>query len=363
MRSSAEAGGAADVGAAPPPWGSERLRFVGATPECAALAEDTAHRLEQVRDPFEPTSPDESAARVATFAALIRAHTACVPGDGGAWVTFFEGGTDPRAWAWFVGFLPQGGALAKHAGNFPDQVDARVNHAAYTGTGDLFDGSTYRGPYRLQVVSDYNGDGRPEAVVWTAQIGQEVRSSARGTLWTFESGHVAPYGKANKLAIAPFEVDVAVASEPAPLKDVDADGRVDLLTYGPFFGVFKQGCGVIESFDAFGPRLLQHSLPDGTFSDRDSVASSQAKRQCPAPPAHVLSFGEHGLDQPAAFTNLACARLWNVPASAIASERKAACGNTPPPPDTDCEAPRKCSSEALAVIAAWEKAQAPFTLK
>lgn len=355
--------GAKIAATAPSQWGSELLRFVGANPQCAALAEDTRQRLERIRDPFESTSPDESAARVAAFRLLIQAHTACVPGDGGAWATFFEGGTDPRAWAWFVGFLPVGGALAKHAGNLPEEVDQRVNHAAYTGKADLFDGNTYRGPYRVQVVSDYNADGRPEAVVWTAQIGQEVRSSARGTLWSFESSVVAPYGKADKLAIAPFEVDAVVPTEPAPLKDVDGDGRIDLLTYAPFFGVFKQGCGVIETFDAFGPRLLQHSLADGGFSGRDSVASSHAKLQCPAPPTHVLAFGERGLDKRATFTNLACARLWNVPSSAIESERKASCDTTAPPPDTDCDTPRKCSGEALAVLAAWAKTQAPLAMK
>ena len=350
-------------GSATSPWGSELLPIVGANPQCAALSEDTAHRLERVRDPFEPTSPDQSAARIAAFRSVIQAHTACVPGDGGAWVTFFEGGTDPRAWAWFVGFLPIGGALAQHAGNFPEEIDQRLNHAAYTGKADLFDSATYRGPYRLQVVSDYNADSLPEAVVWTAQIGQEVRSSARGTLWSFQSSRVAPYGKADTLAIAPFEVDAAVPTEPAPLKDVDADGRIDLLTYAPFFGVFKQGCGVIDAFDAFGPRLLQHSLADGSFSDRDSVASSHAKQQCPAPPTHLLAFSEHGLDQRATFTNLACARLWNVPASAIDSERKASCGSTRPPLDTDCDAPRKCPGEALAVLAAWAKTQAPLVIK
>src|SRR4051812_4047734 len=88
-----------NAGAAPSPWGSELLRFVGADPQCAALAEDTRQRLERVRDPFESTSPDESAARVTAFRSLIQRHTACVPVEGGAWATFFEGATDPRAWA------------------------------------------------------------------------------------------------------------------------------------------------------------------------------------------------------------------------------------------------------------------------
>ena len=30
---------------------------------------------------------------------------------------------------------------------------------------------------------------------------------------------------------------------------------------------------------------------------------------------------------------------------------------------TDCDAPRKCSAEALAVLAEWSKTKAPFTLE
>jgi len=201
-----------------------------------------------------------------------------------AWATFFEGGPDPRAWVWFVGFLPSGGATAKHPGNFIDQVDARALPATFTGKLDLFDGATYVGPYRLQVVCDYDGDGTPEAVVWTARLGQEVRSAARGVLWSFARGAVAPFPAADRLSIAPFEVDPNAQTEPAPLSDLDGDGRIDLLGYGPFFGVFKQGCGVIESFDALGPRLGWHALPDGTFSDSDRVARDIARRQCPTRP-------------------------------------------------------------------------------
>lgn len=343
-------------------WGSELLRFVASSTECAALAEDTTRQLAQVRDPFESSSPDESAGRVSAFRTLISEHTACVPGATGSWATFFEGGADPRAWAWFVGFLPKGGALAKHAGNFPDQIDQRVSHSAYSGKADLFDGATYLGPYRLQVVSDYDGDGTPEAVVWTAQIGQEVRSSARGLLWSFARGSVAPYAKADKLGVAPYEVDPNAPTEPAPLTDLDGDGRIDLLGYGPFFGVFKQGCGVIESFDALGPRLALHALADGSFSERDAAAIAYAKQRCPSPPTRVLTVGEHGVDQRAALSNLGCAKLWNAPASAIDGERRSACGDVQPP-KSDCDAPRKCSPELLAVLAAWSNKKAPFTLE
>jgi hypothetical protein len=293
---------------------------------------------------------------------VITTHTACVPVDGGRWATFFEGGADPRAWAWFVGFLPNGGTTAKHPGNFIDQVDAHAAPATYTGKADLFDGATYVGPYRLQVVSDYDGDGAPEAVVWTGRLGQEVRSAARGVLWSFAHGSVAPFSAVGGLGIAPFEVDPNAPTDAAPLSDLDGDGRIDLLGYGPFFGVFKQGCGVIESFDALGPRLAWHALADGTFSDSDRMARAYARRQCPAPPTHILAFGEHEIDRRTTFLNLACARLWNVPPRAVHTETKTACAELRPP-SADCDAPRKCAAEALAVLAAWAKKRAPFTLE
>ena len=342
-------------------WGSALLRFDGANPQCAQLAADIEQKLAAVRDPFAAVSPDQSAERLRAFRARISEHTACVPGAAGAWATFFDGGTDPRAWTWFVGFLPNDGALAKHAGNFPDQVDARSGHRTYTGRADQFEAASYFGPHRLQVVSDYDGDGTQEAVVWTAQIGQEIRGSARGVLWSFQKGSVVPYAHAEQWAIAPFEVDANAASETAPLTDVDGDGRIDLLGYGPFFGVFKQGCGVVESFDALGPRLALHALATGGFSERDAVAVQYAKQQCPARPTRILTFAESGVDRRATFANLGCARLWNVPASAIDSERKSACGVTPSA-SSDCETKHECAAEVLAVFAAWDKLKTPFTL-
>ena len=49
-------------------WGSELLRFADSSPECAVLAASTTRQLEQIRDPFESSSPDESAGRRAHFA-------------------------------------------------------------------------------------------------------------------------------------------------------------------------------------------------------------------------------------------------------------------------------------------------------
>jgi hypothetical protein len=338
------------------------LPFAATHASCAALAASTARQLDQIRDPFLSSSPDDSAARVAAFRDVITTHTACVPATGGAWATLFEGGVDPRAWRWLVGFLPNDGTAVTHAGNFIDQVDAHAAPSTFTGKADLFDGATYAGPYRLQVVSDYDQDHSPEAVVWTAQLGQEVRSAARGVVWSFAHGAVEPFAGAARFSIAPFEVDASAPAEPTPLSDLDGDGRVDLLGYGPFVGVFKQGCGVVESFDALGPRLAMHALANGTFSDDDPVARAHAQRQCPARPARIVVFGEREVDRRTTLLNLACARLWNVPSRAVASETKAACAGDPPA-SADCDAPRKCSAEARAVLAAWADKKPPFTLK
>lgn len=359
-----EASAKAPPGRAPARFGSALLPFVDTSAACASLAASTARQLDLIRDPFLSSSPDDSTARVTAFRELVTTHTACVPAPGGAWATLFEGGADPRAWRWLVGFLPNVGESATHPGNFIDQVDAHAEHATFTGRTDWFDGATYAGPYRLQVVSDYDGDGTPEAVVWTAQIGQEVRTAARGVLWSFSSRTrmVAPFTGAAGLGIAPFEVEAGAAAEPTPLSDLDADGRIDLLGYGPFFGVFKQGCGVVESFDALGPRLALHSLANGTFASSDAMARAHAQRQCPARPGRILVFGERELDRRATLLNLACARLWDVPARIVASETKAACAGDPPP-SADCDTPRKCAVEAGAVLAAWSEKKAPFTLK
>jgi len=79
-------------------------------------------------------------------------------------------------------------------------------------------------------------------------------------------------------------------------------------------------------------------------------------------PHPLLTFGEHGLDRRTTFVNLACARLWNVPPRAVHTETKSACGIALSP-NEDCDAPRKCSAEALAVLADWSRKKAPFTLE
>lgn len=107
-----------------------------------------------------------------------------MPTARGAWATHFEGGKDPREWTWFVAFMADSGERLQHPGNFIEDIDKQRIAALYTGKGDLFEAATYQGPIALQVVSDYDGDGVAEIVVWTAQIGEEGRTSARGTLWS-----------------------------------------------------------------------------------------------------------------------------------------------------------------------------------
>jgi hypothetical protein len=344
-------------------WGSAKGVFANGDARCAELRAAMEKRWLAVRDPFEASSPEDSKARVSAFRRRVAEHSACVPVAGGAWAVAFDGGADPREWAWSVVHFDERGARSDHAGNFPDEIDKHTNPARYTGKANFFDDATYHGPIGMQVVSDYDEDHEPEAVVWTAELGDEVRSTARGMLWSFSKGAVLPYRKADKLGVAPFDRDFALGDEAAPLKDVDGDGRIDLLGYGPFNGVFPKTCGVLESLEALGPRLVVHSLLDGTFAAADPVVVADAKRQCPSAPSRIFIIDPTGhVDDSATFVQLACARLWGVPTATLDEEKDRVCGNAPAQ-FSGCDSPRVCSAELLLVFADWSRKKPPFRLK
>jgi hypothetical protein len=150
---------------------------------------------------------------------------------------------------------------------------------------------------RLRVLGDYDGDGRDEVLVtrewWEHEGGRGVVS----TVWTSSGGSPTPYAPARGLVIE--DVD-----------DADGDGRLDLVTRGPY--------GSIEASSALGytypigPAIfLQHVQTDGSFSMTDAVAVAYTKTRC------ATTVGDDAV-------TMACDRMRGKSEAAVLADRKAA---------------------------------------
>ena len=146
-------------------------------------------------------------------------------------------------------------------------------------------------------VFDFDGDGDPELYLAFTGEGAGCDPSAypNGEIVGFHGGKIAPYAPAKGLAIF-------------ALKDIDKDGRPDIVTPSPF-ATFDDTHGVVANF---APHLVAHALPDGTFSRTDAVAVAAAKAICPRKPTTFPV--DDGI---AIVKTVGCARLWGMTAEAI----------------------------------------------
>jgi hypothetical protein len=77
------------------------------------------------------------------------------------------------------------------------------------------------------------------------------------------------------------------------ISDVDGDGRPDIITHEPYVDSATINCGSGDGYSVYGPALLVHSLPDGTFSSVDAQAMLFAKRECAVKPSPVILISEY----------------------------------------------------------------------
>ena len=108
------------------------------------------------------------------------------------------------------------------------------------------------------------------------------------------------------------------------ISDVDGDGRPDIITHEPYVDSATINCGSGDGYSVYGPTLLVHSLPDGTFSGTDAQAMLFAKRECAEKPSPVIfivqDFQPEMVDFPRSAKNVTCARLWGADEQTLRAE-------------------------------------------
>ena len=283
---------------------------------CASLLAAHHAALARIADPDAPwTGP------LATFGR-------CLPTPRGVWAVVVDEVTanhteDQGAWVvgrWSVVHATRDGATvrrtqqAEWASHSLMRVEAATTH-------------------------DYDGDGEPELILLRHTDVLEGAEQAQGEVLTLRDGAVAAYAPA----------DGIVADE---ARDVDGDGRPDLVTSTPYRA---EGDDTPSEFTYLmeGPALLAHALPDGTFSRDDAVATAFARQQCPR---RDPTLGGGRPDT----RSVACARIWGVSAAAAAQVVRSRCAS---PAENEGGSPRRHWCGDTRVLLRWIAARPPLTLR
>jgi len=163
---------------------------------------------------------------------------------------------------------------------------------------------------------DFDGDGEPEAIV----LVETVETNESGRSFTVRRGRVWS-AAGNQIELLPGARDFVVEE----VRDVDGDGRPDLVTRGPYAALTTLKCGGEEPYPVSGPPLLAHAVVGGTFAWSDAVALDFARRGCSAVPQPVMVEAQGGIDFAASARNVVCARLWVAATAPLAAEIASTC--------------------------------------
>jgi hypothetical protein len=210
--------------------------------------------------------------------------------DGGAWLVVVEDVAPPPAddpsdfeqakGHWAVVRVDAGGhaARVRHEVTWDPYANQRVDHAS---------------------LVDFDGDGAPELVLATHVYAHEGADGYDGAVLTFRGGAIVPYAPADGL-------------RPEEARDVDGDGRVDLLSRRPYVDEGDDSPSGF-TYDMRGPLLLAHALPGGAFARDDAAAKAFARKACPAKNPKVFDPSPEA----DARNDVVCARIWGLSAAAV----------------------------------------------
>lgn len=327
-----------------PPSAAMAPRPAAATPpekpSCAQLSRRAlAHANEVIAAALAEVSGERAPALGDVQAARPAFIGKCFPAPGGAWVVGlqaakFDTGYSGLDLQWSLEHLSDTGAkvsvvpTAKGDDPKPDEF----NYASSPETYEID-----LAPY------DYDGDGAPEIIVQFRGRYHEGEEFSYGRIYTLKHGKIALFSPAKGL-----DFDSA--------KDVDGDGRPDLVVYGPFSAVGEY-CGSGFGYRVAGPPLIAHARADGSFSLNDDVARQAARKECPARPARIVEKGKEG-DTELSARNVACARIWGV---STADLRKRITAECKPSTSSDICPPDACRDGDL--LKRWADIEPPLVLQ
>jgi hypothetical protein len=122
------------------------------------------------------------------------------------------------------------------------------------------------GKETIEPLGDYDGDGHQEVLITRHWWAHEGGSGRHSTVWTFDGHGPHPYLPASDIGIE-------------GTADADHDGKVDLVTRGPYDRV--EAFSQVGYEYPIGPTIfLAHALPDGKFSSTDAVSVAYTEAAC-----------------------------------------------------------------------------------
>lgn len=200
------------------------------------------------------------------------------------------------------------------------------------------------------VLYDYNGDGESEVALVAQSDEHESATRTTGRVWTFTEGGVFLYERAAHLNVS-------------AARDVDRDGRPDLLTHGPYEDD-TESCGSGFTQEVEGPLFVAHALPDGSFSTTDQVALGALRTACPSRPAQLVPPpGDAGMSfeiaQPA--RNVVCARVWGATEAEVTAMIRRECTDEPLSDEPDAQRCNRCVDAEL--LGRWARVTPPARLQ
>lgn len=154
---------------------------------------------------------------------------------------------------------------------------------------------------KLRSAFDFDGDGTPEIIT-----SQEIKEDCEAgysiiRIWKVQDRALVPYSHAPSAAIA-------------DVKDVDHDGRPDLISRG----AYKEASDTcVVDGDLGPPVFVHHSLPDGRFSEDHEVARTALRAHCPKLPLIPAWSPEGRAESQELSQSLICARAWKVSAAEL----------------------------------------------
>lgn len=272
---------------------------------CAALAEENELALKAL-SAAEPALP------------ALRNAALCVATPRGGWGLSISGLTADGGELWGRWSIVHGDAGARRlvfapdttvsfGGGGPERPAARQN---------LLWSAARRIVPLPPTLYDFDGDGEPEAIV----LVETVETNESGRSFTVRRGRVWSAAN-NRLDLFPGARDFAFEEA----RDVDGDGRPDLITRGPYAALTTLKCGGEEPYPVSGPPLLARALVGGTFAWSDAAALDFARRGCSAAPSPVMVDDQGAIDFAASARNVVCARLAGVATGPLVAEIAAKC--------------------------------------